>query len=109
MTTSMKAVRIHEYGGPDVLIYEDAPRPEPNEDELLIRVHAAGVNPADWQIRAGKRFVLEEPFSLTLGLDVSGVVAARGSAVADFEPGDAVYGMLRPDTAGGYIVLQVVE
>jgi len=99
---SMKAVRIHKYGGPDVLTYEDAPRPEPKEDELLIRVHAAGVNPADWQIRFGRRFVLEEPFSLILGLDVSGVVEAVGSSVADFEVGDAVYGMVPILQGGAY-------
>ena len=50
---NMKAVRIHQYGGPEVLIFEDAPRPEPDSAEVLIRVHAAGVNPIDWKIRAG--------------------------------------------------------
>jgi NADPH:quinone reductase-like Zn-dependent oxidoreductase len=93
MTKSMKAVRIHQYGGPEVLTYEEAPRPEPKEDELLIRVHAAGVNPADWQIRSGKRGVLEEPFSLILGFDVSGLVEATGGGVTHFEVGDAVYAL----------------
>lgn len=102
MTKSMKAVRIHKCGGPDILIYEDAPRPEPEEDELLIRVHAAGVNPADWQIRSGKRFVLKEPFSLTLGLDVSGVVEAAGRSVVHFKVGDAVYGMMPLRKGGAY-------
>jgi NADPH:quinone reductase-like Zn-dependent oxidoreductase len=59
MTKSMKAVRIHEYGGPDVLTYEEAPRPEPNEDEVLIRVHAAGVHPdpryGEVVLRLGRR------------------------------------------------------
>jgi NADPH:quinone reductase-like Zn-dependent oxidoreductase len=99
---TMKAVRIHKYGGPDVLAYEDAPRPEPKEDEVLIRGHAAGVNPADWTIRFGKRFVLEEPFSLILGLDVSGVVEAAGSTVAHLKAGDAVYGMMPIRKGGGY-------
>ena len=49
----MKAVVVHEYGGPEVLKYEDAPRPERKEDEILVRVIAAGVNPADGMIRAG--------------------------------------------------------
>jgi NADPH:quinone reductase-like Zn-dependent oxidoreductase len=102
MTKSMKAVRIHKYGGPDVLTYEDVPRPEPTEDELLIRVHAAGVNPADWQIRSGKRFVLEEPFSQILGLDVSGVVEAMGSSVAHFKVGDAVFGIVDIRKGGAY-------
>ena len=48
---TMKAIRIHRYGGPQALQYEDAPRPQPQADEVLIRVHAAGVNPIDWKIR----------------------------------------------------------
>ena len=51
--TMMKVVRIHEYGGPEVLRYEDAPRPALKEGDVLIRVHAAGVNPFDWKVRAG--------------------------------------------------------
>ncbi len=50
---AMKAVRVHAYGGPEVLTYEDAPRPKPGPGELLIRVHAAGVNPVDWKVREG--------------------------------------------------------
>lgn len=94
MTKTMKAVRIHKYGGPRVLKYEDVPLPEPKEDELLIRVHAAGVNPADWQIRSGKRFKLKKPFSLILGGDLSGVVEAVGSSVTNFVVGDVVYGTM---------------
>ena len=51
---TMKAIRIHNYGGPEVLKYEEAPRPEPQADEVLIRVHAAGVNPIDWKVREGE-------------------------------------------------------
>ena len=50
---NMKAVRVHNYGGPEVLRFEDAPRPTPGSGELLIRVHAASVNPLDWKVRAG--------------------------------------------------------
>jgi NADPH:quinone reductase-like Zn-dependent oxidoreductase len=50
---TMKAIRIHSYGGPEVLKYEDAPRPIPNDDDVLIKVLAAGVNPVDWKIRQG--------------------------------------------------------
>ena len=102
MSKSMKAVRIHKYGGPRVLTYEDAPRPEPKEDELLIRVHATSVNPADWQIRSGRRFRLKKPFSLILGFDVSGVIEAVGNGVANFKVGDAVFGMLDIRKGGAY-------
>ena len=98
----MKAVRIHKYGGPRVLTYEDAPRPEPKEDELLIRVNAASVNPADWQIRSGRRFKLKKPFSLILGFDVSGIVEEVGSSVSDFQVGDSVYGWVDVRKGGAY-------
>jgi len=93
---NMKAVRIHSYGGPEVLRFEDAPRPAPGAGELLIRVHAAAVNPVDGKIRAG---YMKEifPFALpfTPGWDVSGVVEATGSGVTKFKKGDEVYA--RPD------------
>ena len=96
----MKAVRIHDYGGPEVLCYEDAPIPEPGPREVRVRVHAAGVNPADRQIRAGLRFRLEKPFAFIPGCEVSGVVDQTGSDVTEFAVGDDVYGM--PGFGGGY-------
>jgi NADPH:quinone reductase-like Zn-dependent oxidoreductase len=93
---TIKAVRIHSYGGPEVLQYEDAPRPEPAEGEVLIRVYGAGVNPVDWKVRAGylKAFI---PYSLPLipGWDVSGVIEETGANVSRLKPGDEVYS--RPD------------
>src|SRR3984893_7197135 len=53
LSNTMKAIRIHNYGGPEVVQYEDAPRPEPQAGEVLVRVHAAGVNPIDWKVREG--------------------------------------------------------
>ena len=93
---TMKAVRIHEYGGPEVLRYEDAPRPVVKPDELLIRVHAAGVNPVDWKVRQGlaKDFLKYTPPFIP-GWDVSGVVEAVGLDTTRLRVGDAVYG--RPD------------
>ena len=85
-----------------MLTYEDAPLPEAKEDELLIRVHATSVNPADWQIRSGKRFKLKKPFSLIMGCDVSGVIEATGSNVAKFEVGNDVFGMLDIRKGGAY-------
>lgn len=94
----MKAVRFHNYGGPEVLCYEDAPIPEPGPREVRIRVHAAGVNPADRQIRAGLRFRLEKPFAFIPGCEVSGIVEKLGAKVTALKVGDEVYGML----GGGY-------
>jgi NADPH:quinone reductase-like Zn-dependent oxidoreductase len=93
---TMNAVRIHEYGSPEVLRYEEAPRPEPGDDEVLIRVHAAGVNPIDWKVRAG-RLQHWLPYRLPLipGWDVSGVVEATGSSATRLKVGDEVYS--RPD------------
>jgi NADPH:quinone reductase-like Zn-dependent oxidoreductase len=71
----MKAVRIHQYGGPEVLKYEDAPRPNPAPGDVLIRVHAAAINPVDWKVRQGYlRERVKHSLPLILGWDVSGVV-----------------------------------
>jgi NADPH:quinone reductase-like Zn-dependent oxidoreductase len=93
--TTMKALRIHDYGGPEVLHYEDVQRPSPAAEELLIRVQAVGVNPVDWKLRSGQaRKHLELPMPAILGGDVAGVVEQIGSAVDGFKSGDAVYAML---------------
>ena len=95
---NMKAVRIHKYGGPEVLLFEDAPRPVPGSGEVLIRVHAAGVNPVDWKIRAGYfKDIGRHTLPLILGLDLSGVVEATGPDVVKFKKGDEVYS--RPDSS----------
>jgi NADPH:quinone reductase-like Zn-dependent oxidoreductase len=88
----MKAVRIHEYGGPEVLRYEDAPLPEVGPDEVLIQVHAASVNRVDWVMREGyfKDF-LPLAFPAILGRDVAGVIETVGANVTSFHPGDAVF------------------
>jgi NADPH:quinone reductase-like Zn-dependent oxidoreductase len=99
-SATMKAVRIHRVGGPEVLTYEEVPRPEPGPGEVLIRVHAAGINPPDWYTRDGFSTIPEAvrpdlrlPF--TPGSDVSGVVTAVGPEVSDWRPGDAVFGLVR--------------
>jgi NADPH:quinone reductase-like Zn-dependent oxidoreductase len=88
----MKAVRIHGYGGYDVLCYEEAPRPKPGEDEVLIRVFASSVNPFDCAVRAG---YMNSYFNYILplipGTDVSGVIEEVGANVTDLKPGDEVY------------------
>ncbi|MFG2961159.1 NADP-dependent oxidoreductase [Streptomyces sp. NPDC048291] len=93
---SMHAVRQIGYGGPEVLRVEEVERPVPGPDDVLVRVRAAGVNPADWKIRAGladHRF-LQPPF--TPGMDLAGEVEAIGGEATGFVPGDRVYGMVYP-------------
>lgn len=93
----MKAVRIHEYGGPEVVRYEDAPDPEPGPDEVLVRVHAAGVNPVDWKTRSGggQAKKIGEQFPLVLGWDLSGTVEQVGREVGSWTVGDEVFGLVR--------------
>lgn len=68
----MKAVRIHEYGNPSVLVYEDVPRPQPKSGEVLVRIHAAGVGVWDPEIRRGEwREMIDYPLPLILGTDVA--------------------------------------
>lgn len=100
MSDTMKAVRLHAFGGPDVLRYEEAPRPALAEGEVLVRVHAVGLNPPDWYLRDGYRSLPPEwqphpTFPLILGSDVSGVVAAVADGVDGFHVGDKVYAMIR--------------
>jgi len=102
-TPTMKAVVIHEYGDPEVLMYEDVPRPEPKDDQLLIRVIAAGVNPVDAMIRSGM-FDREgtRAFPIILGGDVAGVVEKVGSKITKFKAGDPVFAYVSLDNSGGY-------
>ena len=88
----MKAVHIHDYGGLDVLHYEEAPRPTPGAGEVLIRVHATTMNPFDCAVRAGYMGqYFNYTFPLILGTDVSGLVEEVGEGVTDVSPGDIVY------------------
>lgn len=104
----MKTIRIHQYGGPEVLSVVEMDRPKPGPDEMLIKIHAAGVNPVDWKIRAG---YLKDYFPLTfpatLGFDVSGVIEAAGPEVKQFKPGDEVYAMLQ--ASDGYAEYAVIK
>lgn len=94
----MQAIVYHRYGSPDVLEIQEIPKPAPAEGEVLIRVHAASVNPYDWHfLRGAPSFLrlftgLRRPKFPRLGADVAGVVEAVGSNVTSFKPGDAVFG-----------------
>ncbi|MGJ8530819.1 MAG: NADP-dependent oxidoreductase [Alphaproteobacteria bacterium] len=100
MTKMMKAIRQHEFGGPSVLRYEDAPIPDLKSGEVRIRVHAAGLNPPDWYLRDGYSTLPPEwqpqvTFPVIVGTDVSGVVEAVADDVEGFVVGDEVYAMVR--------------
>jgi NADPH:quinone reductase-like Zn-dependent oxidoreductase len=97
----MVAIAQDVFGGPEVLRLVERDRPEPEGTEVLVRVHAAGVNPVDWKTRAGHGLLQALP--LTLGWDVSGVVEQTGLGVTRFSPGDEVFGMpWFPRQAGAY-------
>ncbi|MEV7593896.1 NADP-dependent oxidoreductase [Streptomyces sp. NPDC089922] len=98
----MRAIVVNEWGGPENLVEREIDRPEPGLGEVLVRVHAAGVNPVDWKTRASGALIAwgETPI---VGWDVSGTVEAVGPGVTLHAPGDEVYGMpLFPRQAGGY-------
>src|SRR5437868_10315961 len=95
---TMKAIVLHESGGPEVLKYEDAPRPQPKDDDILIRVIAAGVNPVDVFIRQGR--ITRVPF--IPGMDVAGVVERGGNKVTKVKGGDALHAHLSFGKKGGY-------
>jgi len=99
----MKAIRVHQYGGPEVLKLEQMPWPEPKEDEIRVRVVAAGVNPVDALIRSGvfaKFFHSKLP--LVPGYDIAGTVDRVGAKIMRFKVGDAVYAYLGLKEGGGY-------
>src|ERR1700761_433945 len=97
----MKAIRIHEFGGPDVLELEDINIPQPAADEVLIKVYASSVNPVDQKIYAGESMEkFPTKFPLTIGWDVSGVIEKVGDKVHGFSTGDEVYGRPYPTTNG---------
>lgn len=102
MAETMKAIRIHQYGGPEVMVLEDVSRPEPGPGEVLVRVHAAGVNPIDYKVRDGAVPLWRDlGLPATMGFDVSGEVATLGDGVGSFKPGDDVYGMVGFPKIGG--------
>lgn len=97
---TVQAIRVYNYGGPEELKLEQVPRPVPQAGEVLVRVHAAGVNPVDWKIRQGllKDFrPLQFPY--TPGSDIAGVIEEVGPGVTAFRQGQAVFGQA---TSGAY-------
>src|ERR1700728_1369048 len=86
----MKAIRVHQFGGPEVLRLEEVPTPVGGLGQILVRVHAAGINPVDAYIRAGT-YPMKPLLPYTPGMDAGGVVEAVGENVQGFKPGNRVY------------------
>ncbi|MER7464762.1 NADP-dependent oxidoreductase [Streptomyces sp. NPDC097981] len=98
----MRAVVVSQWGGPEVLVETEIDRPEPGPTEILVRVHAAGVNPVDWKVRGSGALIAWDAVPV-VGWDVSGTVEAVGVGVTLFAPGDEVFGMPHfPKQASGY-------
>lgn len=91
----MKAIKIYEFGGPEVMKIEEVERPAPKADEILVKMYASGVNPADYVVRQGGNEILKPFLKLPLipGIDGAGEVEETGSDVANFKKGDKVYGI----------------
>ena len=86
----MKAIVVHQFGGPEVLKLEEVPTPKPAAGQVLVRIHAAGVNPYDTYMRAGT-YAVKPPLPYTPGSDGAGVIEAVGEGVKKVKPGDRVY------------------
>ncbi|MGI9059418.1 MAG: NADP-dependent oxidoreductase [Ktedonobacteraceae bacterium] len=107
-TQTSQVIYIHNYGGPEQLKLEQVQRPEPQAGEVLVRVHAAGVNPVDWKIRAGwMKDFRPIPFPYTLGLDFAGIVEEVGPGVTSFQKGQAVFGQSAKGTYAEYVTAPV--
>jgi NADPH:quinone reductase-like Zn-dependent oxidoreductase len=105
----MQIIRVHDYGGPEVLQLEQAPIPAPQAGQVLVRVYASGVNPADWKYRAGlyKNF-LPMTFPWIPGLEGAGMVEVVGDGVSAFHTGQAVFGAM-PGSYAEYVVVQAAN
>ncbi len=106
----MKAIRYHQFGPPELLTMEESPIPMPGKDQLLVRVHAAGVNPVDWKVRKGDlTFLSGKKFPKIPGGDFAGVVEAVGTQVKDFKPGDPVFGLINAFKGGAYAEYLIIN
>lgn len=99
----MRAMRMHGYGGPEVLQMDQVPIPEPGEGQVRLKVHAVSVNPYEWKVREGRmRARFEVPLPYIPGFDVAGVIDKLGPAAGDWKVGDAVVAALHRAPQGGY-------
>ncbi len=108
LTCMMKAVRVHEFGGTEAMVYEEVPRPIAGAGQVLVQVEAAGVGPWDGWVREGKS-AIRQPLPLILGSDLSGVVRDVGAGIQGFQPGDEVFGVTNAQFTGGYAEYAVAD
>ncbi|HEX3800906.1 MAG TPA: NADPH:quinone reductase [Verrucomicrobiae bacterium] len=102
----MKAIRVHQFGGPEVLQFEDVPVPQPSAEQILVRIYAAGINPVDTYIRSGS-YAAKPTLPYTPGKDAAGIVDTLGKGVKNFKPGDRVY--LAGTLTGAYAEYALAE
>lgn len=105
----MKAIQIKEYGDESVLNYMDVVRPEPKADEILVKIHAASVNPVDWKIRDGKGEKFGMKLPLILGADFAGTVEKIGTEIKKFKKKDEVYGKILIGCYAEYVIVKENE
>ncbi len=105
----MKAVVINQYGDNSVVQIADLDRPEPKAGEVLVRVHAAGVNPVDWKIRSGAGQRMGMTLPIRLGGEIVGTVEKLGDGVSGFEQGEAVFGMVHTGAFAEYAVAKAAD
>ena len=109
MGETMRAALIRTYGSNDVVEIEDVDRPEPGSGEVLVKVHATGVNPIDWKIRDGAGQRLGMTLPIRMGGELAGTIEALGPGVGGFEPGDPVFGMVRSGAFAEYAVAKAAD
>src|SRR5258706_11709461 len=106
----MRAFVLSHYGGPEHTALTEVPRPTPGGGELLVRVHAAGLNPVDFKIRAGAlKIIRNYPLPIVMGNELSGVVEAIGPGVTRFAKGDRVFARVDKDIMGAFAEYAVVN
>lgn len=106
----MRAIIIQGYGDPEVLREAELPVPQPGDREVLVEIHAAGINPVDWKIRSGRMSgILAYSFPLVLGLDIAGVVKNRGASAHRFKIGDEVLAKIDLARSGGYAEFAAID
>ena len=108
LPSEMQAVRVHQTGGIDAMVYEKAPVPILGEGQILVQIKAAGVGPWDALVRSGAS-KLGQPLPLIPGSDIAGIVVQIGPGVTNFQPGEEVFGATNPMFTGGYAEYAAVE